>query len=58
MHSRQLARPLGALTDSELRQYRRELERCLRDIGDAPVRGLIERKLATVLAEHEARDGL
>jgi hypothetical protein len=49
---------LGALTDSELRQYRRELERCLRDIGDAPVRELIERKLATVLAEHEARDGL
>jgi hypothetical protein len=41
---------------SQLQQYRRELEQCLKGISEkAPIRELIERKLAAVLAEQQAR---
>jgi hypothetical protein len=46
-------RPLPALTTFELARYRRELERAL--AGQAPVRGLLQDKLAAVLAEQESR---
>jgi hypothetical protein len=50
------ARSLQHLTKSQLHQYRRELERCLKGISEkAPVRELIERKLAAILAEQQAR---
>jgi hypothetical protein len=50
------ARSLHALTDSQLGQYRKELERSLRGIAqDAPVRELIQQKITVVAAEQEAR---
>jgi hypothetical protein len=44
------------LTDVELRDYRHELEHSLKVISrEAPVRSLLRRKLAEVLAEQESR---
>ena len=48
--------PVPALTTSELRDYRCELERVLTTLpGHAPVRGLLQDKLTEVLAEQESR---
>ncbi len=48
--------PLPALTTFELSRYRRELEHALTALpGHAPVRGLLQDKLAEVLAEQESR---
>ncbi|MDQ2813785.1 MAG: hypothetical protein M3Z75_18435 [Actinomycetota bacterium] len=56
MDPAQPAHSVHTLTDVELRDYGRELEHSLRVISrEAPVRGLLQRKLAEVLAEQEAR---
>jgi hypothetical protein len=48
--------PLGALTTYELRDYRRRLEHSLNALPEhAPVRELLQEKLAEVLAEQESR---
>jgi hypothetical protein len=48
--------PLHALTTYELSRYRRELEHALIELPpDAPVRGLLQNKLAEVLAEQDSR---
>jgi len=48
--------PLPALTTYELARYRRELERALAGLaGQTPVRGLLQDKLAAVLAEQDSR---
>ena len=48
--------PVPALTTSELRDYRRDLEHALTTLpGHAPVRGLLQDKLTEVLAEQESR---
>jgi hypothetical protein len=50
---------LHALTSRELDDYRRELEHSLSVLARrAPVRELLHRKLAEVLAEQEARSQL
>jgi len=52
--------PLHALTTSELRHYRRQLEHALADqvIGSAPVAGQLRDALADVLAEQDSRTRL
>ena len=53
------AHPLPALTTFELRDYRRDLERALAVLPErAPVRGLLQDKLAAVLAEQDSRSAL
>lgn len=48
--------PVPALTTFELRNYRRELEHALTTLPEhAPVRGLLQDRLAEVLAEQESR---
>ena len=48
--------PLPALTTFELRDYRRDLERALAALPEhAPVRGLLQDKLADVVAEQDSR---
>jgi hypothetical protein len=48
--------PLHALTTYELSRYRRELEHALKELPtDAPVRELLQAKLAEVLAEQRSR---
>jgi len=48
--------PLPALTTFELRDYRRDLEHALAALPEhAPVRGLLQDKLAAVLAEQDSR---
>jgi hypothetical protein len=50
------AHPLPALTTFELRDYRRDLEHALAALpAHAPVRGLLQDKLAAVLAEQDSR---
>jgi hypothetical protein len=50
------AHPLPALTTFELRDYRRKLEQALAAVPEhAPARGLLQDKLADVLAEQESR---
>jgi hypothetical protein len=50
------AHPLPALTTFELRDYRRDLERALAGLpGHAPVRALLQDKLAAVVAEQDCR---
>jgi hypothetical protein len=50
------AHPLPALTTFELRDYRRKLEQALAAVPEhAPARGLLQDKLAAVLAEQESR---
>jgi hypothetical protein len=50
------AHPLPALTTFELRDYRRELERALAGLPEhAPVRALLQDKLAAVVAEQDSR---
>jgi hypothetical protein len=52
----QPANSLHDLTTGELRDYRRELEHSLRVIDPgAPVRDLLQGKLAEVVAEQESR---
>jgi hypothetical protein len=56
MDADQPAHSVHTLTDVELRDYGRELEHSLKVISrEAPVRGLLRRKLAEVQAEQEAR---
>ena len=53
------ASSLDPLTNHELDDYRRELEHSLNVLSQrAPVRELLHKKLAEVLAEQEARSGL
>ena len=53
------ASSLHALTSHELDDYRRELEHSLNVLSQrAPVRELLHKKLAEVLAEQEARSRL
>lgn len=53
------ASSLHALTNHELDDYRRELEHSLNVLSErAPVRELLHKKLAEVLAEQEARSRL
>jgi hypothetical protein len=48
--------PMHALTTYELTRYRRELEQALKTLPeDVPVRGLLQGRLAEVLAEQESR---
>ncbi len=48
--------PVPALTTFELRDYRHELERALTTVPEhAPVHGLLQDKLAEVLAEQKSR---
>ena len=48
--------PVGALTTSELSRYRSELERALQaPPGAGPARGLLQARLAEVLAEQDDR---
>jgi hypothetical protein len=48
--------PLPALTTFELRDYRSELERALAALPEhVPARGLLQGKLAEVIAEQESR---
>jgi hypothetical protein len=50
------AHPVAALTTYELRDYRGQLERALRQLpARAEARALISRKLDDVLAEQDAR---
>jgi hypothetical protein len=59
MDRNQSASSLHALTSRELDDYRRELEHSLNVLAKrAPVRELLHRKLAEVLAEQEARSQL
>jgi hypothetical protein len=52
----QTASDLADLTNEELRRYQRELEHSLNGLpANAPVRELVARKLALVMAEGEAR---
>ena len=47
---------MPALTTFELRDYRRDLEHALAALPEhAPVRGLLQDKLAAVLAEQDSR---
>jgi hypothetical protein len=49
-------RPVGQLTTRELDLYGNQLARCLKALGtDAPIRAIVQRELATVLAEQESR---
>jgi hypothetical protein len=53
---REPSHPLPALTTFELRDYRRDLERALADLPEhAAVRGLLQDKLAAVVAEQDSR---
>jgi len=46
--------PVSQLTTSELARYRRELEHAVKTLRDqATVRGLLEQRLAAVLAEQD-----
>jgi hypothetical protein len=57
--SQQPRHPLYALTTYELRDYRRDLEHSLTALpATAPVRDLLQEKLAAVLAEQESRISL
>ena len=48
--------PMHALTTYELARYRRELEHALQALPEhAPVRELLQAKLAEVLAEQDSR---
>ena len=48
--------PVATLTARQLRDYRRDLEHALRDLpAHAPVRDLLARHLAEVLAEQDSR---
>ena len=50
------AHPIHALTTYELSRYRRELEHALKELREhAPVRELLQAKLAEVLAEQDSR---
>jgi hypothetical protein len=50
------AHPVAALTTFELRDYRGQLERALRQLPEhTEVRSLIRQKLDAVLAEQDAR---
>lgn len=52
----QPAHPLPALATFELRDYRRALEQALSSLpADAPTRGLLQDRLAAVLAEQDSR---
>ena len=49
-------RPLPALTAYELSRYRRQLEHALKAMpGHAPARGLLQQRLAEVMAEQQSR---
>ena len=51
-------RPSGRLTPRQLDLYASQLERCLKALGtDAPIRADVQRELAAVRAEQEARAG-
>jgi hypothetical protein len=49
---------LGAMTNSELSRYRRELERALNDrtIGSAPIAGSLRATLEGVMNEENGRE--
>ncbi len=48
--------PLPALTTYELSRYRHELEHALKSVpGHAPARGLLQQRLAEVMAEQHSR---
>jgi hypothetical protein len=48
--------PLQALTTYELTYYRRELDHALKALADpAPVRALLQQRLAEVMAEQDSR---
>jgi|HubBroStandDraft_2_1064218.scaffolds.fasta_scaffold781356_2 hypothetical protein len=48
--------PLSALTTYELARYRRELEHALNRLpGHAPVRELLQQRLAEAMAEQDSR---
>jgi hypothetical protein len=48
--------PIGQLTSSEMRDYRRELEHAINRISrDAPVQADLRSKLEAVLAEEDSR---
>jgi hypothetical protein len=48
--------PLGALTTYELSRYRRQLEHALKALpGHAPVRELLQQRLAEAMAEQDSR---
>ena len=50
------AHPMHALTTYELSRYRRELEHALKELPEhAPVRELLQGKLADVLTEEDSR---
>lgn len=49
-------RPVGQLTTRQLDLYGNQLARCLKALGtDAPIRADVQRELAAVRAEQEAR---
>ncbi len=49
-------RPLPVLTAYDLSRYRRELEHALKALpGHAPARGLLQQRLAEVMAEQHSR---
>ena len=49
--------PVGALTTSELSRYRSDLEHALQaQHGPGPSRGVLQARLAEVLAEQDDRD--
>ena len=51
--------PMHALTTSELKNYRRELEHSLKTISEhAQVRDLLQERLTEVLAEQDSRNQL
>jgi hypothetical protein len=51
--------PVHALTTYELRNYRRELEHSLKALPEhVAIRGLLQQRLAEVLAEQDSRSRL
>jgi hypothetical protein len=49
------AHPLGQMTTSELRGYRRELQHAIKELKDAPVVADLQKRLDAVHAEEAAR---
>ncbi len=49
------AHPIGQLTTTELRGYRRELEHAITTLKDAPVAAELSRRLAEVRVEEASR---
>jgi hypothetical protein len=49
------AHPLGQQTTSELSEYRKQLEKAIPALKDAPVVAELQRRLAEVRAEEESR---